>query len=101
MQTMKLLQTTLLGAAALGLSLTTTPAGDIYKADVSDNLNLGLSWVGGVAPGASDLAVWDHTVVNNLSSSPGTNLDWLGLQILDPAGAITINDDGNSLTLGA
>lgn len=83
------------------LSLSIASAADIFKADVPDTLNLGSSWVGGTAPGASDTAVWDHTVVNNLTSVPGAPLDWAGLRILDPAGAITITNDGNTLTLGA
>ncbi|MGH7953105.1 MAG: beta strand repeat-containing protein, partial [Limisphaerales bacterium] len=86
---------------SLYLSLSIASAANIYKADVPDNLNLDSSWTGGGAPGAADVAVWDHTVVNNLSSSPGANLSWGGIQILDPAGLITINDDGNILTNGA
>ncbi len=101
MRATKLLWISLLGAGALGLNLTLTRAADIYKADVPDNLNLGTSWVGGVAPGAADVAVWDHTVVNNLSASPGANLSWGGIRILDPAGPITLNADGSTLTNGA
>jgi autotransporter-associated beta strand protein len=94
-------RTACLCAGMLCLNLSIASAANIFKADMPDNLNLGTSWTGNVAPGASDIAVWDHTVVNNLSSSPGDNLSWQGIQILDPAGPIAINADGNTLTNGA
>ncbi len=87
-------------AGIYGLSLVLVPAANINKADVPDNLNLGTSWVGGVVPGGTDVATWNNTVQVNTSSSPGGSLNWDGIQILDPAGSITINADGNSLELG-
>ncbi len=72
----------------------------IYKADVADNLNLATSWTNGVAPGTSDIAVWNNIVQVNTTSALGANLSWAGIQILDPAGPITVSS-GNTLTLGA
>ena len=88
---------------ALGLT-TTAKAATITKADNADNLNLTTSWVGGVVPGASDVATWDSTVsVNNTTNVLGANLSLGGVKILNPAGAINIdtNSGGNVLTLGA
>ena len=101
MQLTKIFRTALLCAGALCLSLATVQAANIVKADLPDTLNLGTSWVLGVPPGASDVATWDNTVQTNTSSSPGANLDWGGIQILDPAVPITISADGNTLTNGA
>ena len=49
-------------------------AGDVYKADNTDNLNLGSSWTNGVPPTSGDIAVWDATVTaanTNLPNSFG------------------------------
>jgi fibronectin-binding autotransporter adhesin len=82
-------------------SLASVHAATVTNADVPDNLNLGTSWVGGTAPGSADVALWDHTVQVNTNKSLGANLAWAGIQILDPAGPITIAADGNTLTNGA
>ena len=68
-------------------------AANVFKANDTDNLNLGTSWVGGVVPGASDVAVWDSTVadVNNTTNALGANTAWGGVKILNPAGNILIN----------
>ncbi|HET6408147.1 MAG TPA: hypothetical protein VFG14_09725, partial [Chthoniobacteraceae bacterium] len=62
----------------------------IVKANNTDNLNLGSSWVGGVAPGAADLALWDATVVGPNTTILGANLNWSGVSIANPGGAVTI-----------
>jgi autotransporter-associated beta strand protein len=85
----------------MGLCLClSTPAATIFKADTAANLNLPASWSNNVAPGASDVATWNHLVVNNTSSALGANLSWSGIKILDPAGPITFAA-GNTLTNGA
>ena len=53
-----------------------------------------------MAPGASDVATWNHLVVINTNSALGANLNWSGIKILDPAGPITLAA-GNTLTIGA
>jgi fibronectin-binding autotransporter adhesin len=81
-------------------SLEVTATDDAVKADNTDNLNLGSSWVPGLAPGTSQVGVWDSTVTGANSVSLGANLSWLGLRIEDPGGDVTISG-ANSLTLGS
>ena len=75
-------------------------AATVFKADTASNLNLAAAWSNNVAPGASDVATWNHLVVNNTHSALGANLSWSGIRILDPAGPITLLS-GNTLTNGA
>jgi fibronectin-binding autotransporter adhesin len=96
----------LLAGALLVASLvfySSANATDVYRADNALMLDDPAAWTNGVTPTSADIAVWDHTVQVNLTStlditSLGTN--WLGLRIADPAGAITILP-GGALTLGA
>src|SRR5262245_38075893 len=72
----------------------------IIKADTPDNLTVGTSWVGGVVPTSSDIAVWDSTVsAANTTDTLGADTNWLGLSITSPGALVTINA-GNTLTLG-
>ncbi|TLD68458.1 hypothetical protein FEM03_22390 [Phragmitibacter flavus] len=68
-------------------------AATVLKADNGDDLELGSSWVGGVAPGIADVATWDGTVTGastvELDVSLGT-VTWGGMQVVDPAGLVTI-----------
>ncbi len=70
------------------------------KANNTDNLNLGSSWVGGVATGALDLGAWNSTVTAANTSQLGGNLSWQGISITNPGGAVTIQGAANTLTLG-
>jgi autotransporter-associated beta strand protein len=81
-------------------TLTYTLLSEITKDDNADNLDTGTSWVGGIAPGPGDLAKWDSTVTTANSTVLGTDLEWLGLSILNPGGPVTIGS-GNTLTLGS
>ena len=63
-------------------------------------MSLAASWVGGLAPTATDIALWDSTVITANTVSLGADLNWLGLRITNPGGAVTINA-GNNLTLGS
>ena len=58
----------------------------------------GGNWVGGVAPVAADVAVFDAGSMANLNTSLGTNFSVLGLKVTSPSGAVTIAG-GNTLTL--
>ena len=60
----------------------------------------GGNWVGGIAPVATDVAVFDATSVANLSTTLGADRTIQGLRITTPIGLITIGA-GNLLTLGA
>lgn len=72
----------------------------VIKANNPTNLVLGGSWLFGVAPTASDIAIWDSTVAAANTTVLGANANWGGIQILNPGGPVTINT-GNSLTFGA
>ncbi|MCU0748288.1 MAG: autotransporter-associated beta strand repeat-containing protein [Akkermansiaceae bacterium] len=69
------------------------------KLNNTDDLNLASSWTGGLAPGLADVARWDSTVTSANSVILGSNLSWGGIQIADPAGAVSISG-ANTLTLG-
>lgn len=71
------------------------------KANNVTPLNQGASWFSGTAPGSGDIALWDSTVTGANSVSLGASLSWLGIQITNPGGAISISGGGNTLTLGA
>jgi len=70
------------------------------KQDNTDALNLGTSWVGGTAPGADNVALWNRTLPTAGSAALGADRSWHGLRIADPGGLVTI-PAGNTLTLGA
>lgn len=77
-------------------------AAPVIKAANATNLDQGASWVGGVAPTATDTAVWNNTVTAANTTTLGTSLSWDGLQIVNPTGAVTINGTAvQTLTLGA
>lgn len=67
------------------------------KNNTTNNLNLAASW--NSVPGANDIARWEATVGEAQSLNLGADLTWLGISIVNPGGAVTINS-GNTLTLG-
>jgi hypothetical protein len=85
---------------SLGSSLSPSWAASITNADTGGNLTAGASWVGHVAPGASDVAVWATNRTSGTSALGGA-ASWAGIQILSPTTPIVISSDGNTLTLGA
>jgi hypothetical protein len=91
---------TLLWVTGFFLSLSVVRSATIFKADSPNNLNLAGSWSNNVAPGASDIATWNHLVSVNTNSASGTNLNWSGIKILDPAGPISFAA-GFNLTNGS
>ncbi|MGA0846302.1 MAG: autotransporter-associated beta strand repeat-containing protein, partial [Luteolibacter sp.] len=70
----------------------------ITKADNTDDLNLGTSWVGGTAPGTGNVALWDSTVTAANSVSLGADATWGGIRVDSPGGLVTIGG-ANTLTL--
>jgi autotransporter-associated beta strand protein len=78
----------------------TARAADRFKADNTSNLNLPASWVGGVVPGAADVAVWNNTVTGPNTVALGANLTWAGIRITDPGGPVTVSS-GSTLTNGS
>ena len=74
----------------------------VTNSDTGGSLTAGASWVGGVAPGASNIAVFDSTITkvnpSNATNVLGANTNWGGIQILNPALPIQISA-GNIMTL--
>ena len=70
------------------------------KANNTTNLNLVGSWTGGVVPGLGNVALWNNTVTAANTVSLGSNLNWGGISIANPGGAVTLNS-GSTLTLYA
>jgi autotransporter-associated beta strand protein len=88
----------LLAGALLAAALPALAA-EFTKANNTDNLNLGSSWTNGVAPGTSDVGVWDSTVTGPNAVALGADLAWAGIRVTNVGGAITLSA-GNTLTLG-
>jgi autotransporter-associated beta strand protein len=91
---------TVLLAAAVCLNGVRVHAAPITKADNTIDLATGPSWTTGTPPTNVDTAVWDSTVMTANTSSLGTTAAWLGIQILNPGGAVGISlVTGRTLTL--
>lgn len=96
------IRTTAVWSCAAALLVAAGPslhAATVVKDDNTNNLDQGSSWVGGVAPGALDIATFNSVLTGANSTVLGSNQSWLGLALIDPAGAVTIGA-GNTLTLG-
>jgi fibronectin-binding autotransporter adhesin len=76
-------------------------AADVFKANNPLDLNQTSSWVGGVIPTATDVAVWDNTVTGAMNPGLGADASWLGLKILNPTGLVSVGTGTSALTLGA
>ena len=83
---------------AVGLATFHSYCATVVKTNNAANLNLGTSWVGGVAPASADIAQWDSTVTAANTVALGASLEWLGLKLANPGGAVTLSA-GNTLTL--
>jgi hypothetical protein len=90
----------LLAGVAAFLTTPTAVVQSITKADNTSALNDTGSWVGGVVPGSGDTAIWNSTVTSANTVVLGADLDWQGIQVVDPAGDVTISA-GNTLSLGS
>lgn len=75
-------------------------AAEIAKANNADALNIGSSWSLGTAPTATDVALWDSTVLAANGAALGADTTWQGLKVTNPGGLVTIGADSNVLTLG-
>src|SRR5262245_1524355 len=64
---------------------------NINKANNTDDLNLVTSWIGGLPPTSSDVALWDSTVTADNTTLLAANTNWAGVKILNPGGPVTIN----------
>ena len=99
---------TILGAA-VAVTLHGVASGAVITNanDVTVNVELGPSWVGGVAPGASDTAVFE-AVSTTTRFTAGTDLSWYGFEWRHPAAVDAVTGMGISgatgnetLTVGA
>ena len=78
----------------------TAGAATFTKANNATDLNLATSWTSNTTvPGSTDVALWDSTVTANNQTLLGADMSWQGIQIINPAGTVRI--DNNTLTLGA
>jgi autotransporter-associated beta strand protein len=87
-----------LSGTTLNLIVTSVPT--IVKANNTNNLNLGSSWVGGTAPNAATTAIWNSTVTAANTTVLGADTTWGGISVSNPGGNVIINA-GHTLTLGA
>ncbi len=87
-------------ASLASLVSTTALAANIIKANNTANLNLGSSWVGGVAPAAADIGEWNATVTSGNAVLLGADTNWLGLKVANPGGPVALGA-GHTLTLGS
>jgi len=79
------------------------PAGaDQIKANNNVNLDLAGSWVGGVAPGSGDDAIWNSTVATpaDCANVLGSPVRWLGIVIDNPSAPVVVTGN-TTLTNGA
>lgn len=81
----------LLCGAWTGVFVLSLSAGEVLKDNNTSPLNDAGSWVGGVAPGAADVAVWDTAVTGANTVDVGGSLVWDGLRIGAPGGLVTIS----------
>ena len=63
----------------------------LTKANNTTTLDTGSSWVGSVAPGPYNQAVWNSTVTAANTTTLATYQPWAGIKIMNPGGAVTIN----------
>ncbi len=91
----------MLAIAVAGVSALAPRAFATTKDNNNTNLSLPASWVGGVTPQTNgDTAIFDSTFATGVPAlSLGGDVNWLGIQLLNPVQAVTINA-GNTLTLG-
>ncbi|RYD61181.1 MAG: hypothetical protein EOP83_17630, partial [Verrucomicrobiaceae bacterium] len=85
-------------ATLLATASQTAFAAFIDKADNTDNLNLGSSWIDGVVPGSNDIVSWFQLAGAN-SVLLGGDLSFNGLVIGQTGGPVTIGG-ANLLTIG-
>lgn len=78
-------------------------AADIVKANNLNSLELGTSWVGGTAPTAADTAVFDSTFATVGTLNTAALVQWAGLRVTSPSGAVLINNSTapNNIGVGA
>ena len=67
------------------------------KANNATNLENTASWTSGAVPGIYKQALWNFTVAAANTTTLASDVDWAGIKITNPGGAVTVN---GSATLG-
>ncbi len=83
----------LAGAARAQTTITVVTTGNI-------NLSTAANWSSASAPGVTNILSWTNAVTGATTDTESTALSVAGLQITNPAGAVTIGGS-NTLTVGA
>lgn len=87
--------------ASATLCAAALPAADVTKLGSGTDLLDGASWLGGAAPGASDIATWDGSSLAT-GLTLGTNVTWQGVRITGSSGSGTVGVTGAGvLSLGS
>ena len=87
---------------SIALLLAPTRAAEIEKANNSSALNTSTSWVGGIVPGAGDIALFNNVVTTANTSAMGGSLTLDGIRVTNPTGSVIMaSTAGATLTLGA
>lgn len=79
---------------SLAMVMPRARAATITKLDNADPLNRGSSWSGGIVPSATSIALWNSVVSSDNTIDMGGNLSWLGVQITNSMGLVTITNVG-------
>jgi autotransporter-associated beta strand protein len=87
-------------AMAMMVGVLAVKADVISKANNTDTLNLGTSWVNSVAPGVNDVAQWDFNVTSGATYTLGSDISWKGMVITATCSNTFSFAAGNTLTLG-
>lgn len=91
----------LLACLPLGLAAQ-AQAAEVQKANNATALNTTGSWVGGVVPGASDIALFDSTLTATRNMSLGGNVSFAGIKVTNIAAAQNIlTTAGATMTIGS
>jgi autotransporter-associated beta strand protein len=88
----------------LGLGMCfTAQAADIYRANVNtNNIESGAAWSNGVAPTATDVAVFGSGLNPAMSTNAlGADVSWQGIRLTNISRAVTINGTTPTITLGS
>jgi len=87
---------------ATAFAATALRAQEVVKANNTDALNLGSSWVGGSVPTSSNVVLWNNTVTSANTVLQGGDLLVQGIRVVNPGGIVRIDGAaGLTLTLGA
>ena len=78
--------------AAMLVGVSGARGADIVKANNTDRMIDGSSWVGGIAPGVNDTAIFNSTLQTS-GFGTGAPLSWLGLRVTTGSSSIHISNN--------